>query len=87
MQDIYTTFLTPRNIQVQSISPTRSRITLEPFERGFGYTLGNALRRILLSSMPGAAVVEVQIDNVLHDADQSIFIIFKQITKVYSSNT
>jgi len=67
MQDIYSTFLTPRNINVQSISPTHSKITLEPFERGFGYTLGNALRRILLSSMPGAAVVEVQIDNVLHE--------------------
>ena len=67
MQDIYTSFLTPRNIQVQTISPTHSKITLEPFERGFGYTLGNALRRILLSSMPGAAVVEVEISGVRHE--------------------
>lgn len=66
MQDIKD-FLTPKNIQVQALSPVRSRIVLEPLERGFGYTLGNALRRILLSSMPGAAVIEVQIDNVLHE--------------------
>lgn len=67
MQDIYKTFLTPKNIQVQTISPTHYRIALEPFERGFGHTLGNALRRILLSSMLGAAVIEVQIENVLHE--------------------
>lgn len=67
MQDIYTTFLAPQQIKVDQVSPTFSKITLEPFERGFGYTLGNALRRILLSSMPGAAITEVQIDNVLHE--------------------
>jgi DNA-directed RNA polymerase subunit alpha len=67
MQDIYTSFLTPRNIQVQSLGPMYSRITLEPFERGFGHTLGNALRRILLSSMPGAAIVEVEITGVQHE--------------------
>lgn len=67
MQDIYKTFLTPNNIQVQMITPTCSRITLEPLERGFGHTLGNALRRILLSSMPGAAVIEAHIDGVLHE--------------------
>ena len=67
MQDIYKTFLTPNAIQVQNISPAHHRIVLEPFERGFGHTLGNALRRILLSSMPGAAVVEVQMDHVLHE--------------------
>lgn len=60
-------FLTPKNIQVQEISKTRARVTLEPLERGFGHTLGNTLRRILLSSMPGSAVTEVQIDNVLHE--------------------
>jgi DNA-directed RNA polymerase subunit alpha len=60
-------FLTPQNIQVQTITPTHFRIVLEPFERGFGYTLGNALRRVLLSSMPGAAIVEVQIENVVHE--------------------
>ncbi|OGT37175.1 MAG: DNA-directed RNA polymerase subunit alpha [Gammaproteobacteria bacterium RIFCSPHIGHO2_12_FULL_38_14] len=67
MQDIYKSFLTPDAIQVQHISPFHHRIVLEPFERGFGHTLGNVLRRILLSSMPGAAVVELQIDKVLHE--------------------
>jgi len=67
MQDIYTSFLTPKNVQIQAVSPTLSRIVLEPLERGFGHTLGNALRRIMLSSMPGAAVTEVQVDNVLHE--------------------
>lgn len=60
-------FLTPKNIQVQEVSKTRAKVTLEPLERGFGHTLGNTLRRILLSSMPGCAVVEAQIDNVLHE--------------------
>lgn len=67
MQDIYTSFLTPQQIKIDQLSNTQSKITLEPFERGFGYTLGNALRRILLSSIPGAAITEVQIDNVLHE--------------------
>lgn len=67
MQHIFSTFLTPRNIQVQTISPTHSKIILEPLERGFGHTLGNALRRILLSSMPGAAIIEAEIDGVLHE--------------------
>jgi DNA-directed RNA polymerase subunit alpha len=60
-------FLTPREIKIDTISPTRSKITLEPFERGFGHTMGNALRRVLLSSMPGCAAVEVKIDGVLHE--------------------
>ena len=60
-------FLTPRHIDVQEITPTRARVTLEPLERGFGHTLGNTLRRILLSSMPGSAITEVQIDSVLHE--------------------
>ena len=59
--------LTPRQIRVQELSPTRARVTLEPLERGFGHTLGNTLRRILLSSMRGAAITEVQIDGVLHE--------------------
>jgi DNA-directed RNA polymerase subunit alpha len=67
MQDIYHSFLTPRVIQVKKSSPTKAEIVLEPFERGFGHTLGNALRRILLSSMEGAAVTAVQIDGVLHE--------------------
>ncbi len=60
-------FLTPRHIDVSETSPTRARVTLEPLERGFGHTLGNTLRRILLSSMPGCAITEVQIDGVLHE--------------------
>lgn len=67
MQDIYSNFLTPKSIQVERKSQTHSKITLEPLERGYGHTLGNALRRILLSSMPGAAVVEVQISGVQHE--------------------
>lgn len=59
--------LTPSVIKVQSNSLYHSRITLEPLERGYGHTLGNALRRILLSSMPGAAITEVTIDGVLHE--------------------
>lgn len=59
--------LKPRLVEVQKVSDTRAKITLEPLERGFGHTLGNALRRILLSSMPGCAVVEVEIDGVLHE--------------------
>lgn len=60
-------FLTPREIAVEMISTFHAKITLEPLERGFGHTLGNTLRRILLSSMPGAAIVEVKIDGVLHE--------------------
>ncbi len=60
-------FLTPREIAVEAISPFHAKITLEPLERGFGHTLGNTLRRILLSSMPGAAIVEAKIDGVLHE--------------------
>ncbi|HEU5281252.1 MAG TPA: DNA-directed RNA polymerase subunit alpha [Gammaproteobacteria bacterium] len=60
-------FLTPREIAVETISPFHAKVTLEPLERGFGHTLGNTLRRILLSSMPGAAITEVTIDGVLHE--------------------
>ncbi len=60
-------FLTPKHIQVDQVSDTRATVILEPLERGFGHTLGNALRRILLSSMPGCAITEVEIDGVLHE--------------------
>jgi len=60
-------FLTPKHIQVDQQSITRASVVLEPLERGFGHTLGNALRRILLSSMPGCAIVETEIDGVLHE--------------------
>jgi DNA-directed RNA polymerase subunit alpha len=59
--------LTPRTINVQSYSETHAKVALEPLERGFGHTLGNALRRILLSSIEGSAIVEVQIENVVHE--------------------
>lgn len=60
-------FLKPRIIDVQRYSPTQARVVMEPFERGYGHTLGNALRRILLSSMPGYAPTEVKIAGVLHE--------------------
>jgi DNA-directed RNA polymerase subunit alpha len=59
--------LKPRIVEVNSISPRQARITLEPFERGYGHTLGNALRRILLSSMQGYAPTEVKIAGVVHE--------------------
>lgn len=67
MQGSVTEFLKPRLVDIEQVSPTRAKVTLEPLERGFGHTLGNALRRILLSSMPGCAVTEVEIDGVLHE--------------------
>jgi DNA-directed RNA polymerase subunit alpha len=60
-------FLKPRIIDVQNISPFHAKLTMEPFERGYGHTLGNALRRTLLSSMPGYAATEVKIAGVLHE--------------------
>lgn len=67
MQSSVADFLKPRVINVQVLTNNHAKVTLEPLERGFGHTLGNALRRILLSSMPGCAVTEVEIDGVLHD--------------------
>ncbi len=54
-------------IQEESVSPTRSRFIIEPLEPGFGYTIGNSLRRTLLSSIPGAAISSVRIEGVLHE--------------------
>ncbi|CAD83731.1 DNA-directed RNA polymerase alpha chain [Candidatus Blochmanniella floridana] len=67
MQSFEKEFLKPRSINIEKISEIHSKITLEPLERGFGHTLGNALRRILLSSMPGCAITEVEIEGVLHE--------------------
>ena len=67
MQNSATEMLTPRNIDVTSYDSTHAKVVLEPLERGFGHTLGNALRRILLSSMTGCAIVEVEIDGVEHE--------------------
>ena len=66
MQASVPELLTPR-LEVRQTGPNAARITLEPLDRGFGHTLGNALRRMLLSSMPGCAIVEVEIDGVLHE--------------------
>jgi len=59
--------LKPKAVGVDAVNPNRARIALEPLERGFGHTLGNALRRVLLSSIPGYAIVEVEIEGVLHE--------------------
>ncbi|MEW6611202.1 MAG: DNA-directed RNA polymerase subunit alpha [Pseudomonadota bacterium] len=59
--------LKPRSIEVEKVSPFRARIALEPLERGYGHTLGNALRRVLLSSLSGSAITQVEIDGVLHE--------------------
>ena len=67
MKGVIENMLKPKAVGVQEISPNRARITLEPLERGFGHTLGNALRRVLLSSIPGCAITEVEIDGVLHE--------------------
>ncbi len=67
MQASVTQFLRPRLVDAQSVGDRHAKITLEPMERGFGHTLGNALRRILLSSMPGCAATQVEIEGVLHE--------------------
>ena len=67
MQGSVGEFLKPRVVKVQPINSRHARVVIEPFERGFGHTLGNALRRVLLSSMPGAAITEADIDGVLHE--------------------
>lgn len=67
MQSLSTNLLKPRVVDVQTISNNQAKIVIEPMERGFGHTLGNALRRVLLSAIPGCAVTEVQIEGVLHE--------------------
>ncbi|MBL8345417.1 MAG: DNA-directed RNA polymerase subunit alpha [Rubrivivax sp.] len=62
-----TTLLKPKAIQVEPLGGHRAKATLEPFERGYGHTLGNALRRVLLGSMVGYAPTEVTIAGVLHE--------------------
>jgi DNA-directed RNA polymerase subunit alpha len=56
-----TNLLKPKTINVEQLGANRAKVTLEPFERGYGHTLGNALRRVLLSSMVGHAATEVTI--------------------------
>lgn len=67
MQSYVKEFLKPRLVNIEQFSYKHAKVTIEPLERGFGHTLGNALRRILLSSMPGYAVTEVEISGVLHE--------------------
>jgi DNA-directed RNA polymerase subunit alpha len=62
-----TQVLRPRGIGIERIANNRAKVVVEPLERGYGHTLGNALRRVLLSSIPGYAVTEVEIDGVLHE--------------------
>lgn len=59
--------LRPRGPQIERLTDNRARVVIEPLERGYGHTLGNALRRVLLSSIPGFAITEVEIDGVLHE--------------------
>ncbi len=67
MPSTFSELLKPRRVEVENISSTSAKITIEPLNRGFGHTLGNALRRVLLSSMSGCAVTEVEIEGVLHE--------------------
>ena len=67
MQSSVGEFLKPRVVKVTPTNARQAKVVIEPFERGFGHTLGNALRRVLLSSMPGCAITEAEIDGVLHE--------------------
>lgn len=67
MQRVLKDFLKPKLVDVRQLGHHRARVVLEPLERGFGHTLGNALRRVLLSSMSGCAVVAASIEGVLHE--------------------
>ncbi|NCX26433.1 MAG: DNA-directed RNA polymerase subunit alpha, partial [Burkholderiaceae bacterium] len=62
-----TNLLKPKIISVEALGANQAKVVMEPFERGYGHTLGNALRRVLLSSMPGYAPTEVQISGVVHE--------------------
>ena len=62
-----TEYLKPRIVDVDIVSPQRAKVVLEPMERGFGFTLGNSIRRVLLSSIPGFAITQVKIDGVVHE--------------------
>ncbi|GIV59296.1 MAG: DNA-directed RNA polymerase subunit alpha [Rhodothermaceae bacterium] len=57
----------PEGVEVEEITETYGRFVIQPLERGFGVTIGNALRRVLLSSLPGVAITAVKIDGVQHE--------------------
>ena len=65
-----TTILQPTIADVRALGPLTSRVTIEPLERGFGHTLGNALRRVMMSSIPGYAATEAKIDGIMHEYDR-----------------
>lgn len=67
MQNTFAGLLKPKLVEVVSHNPYHSRIVIEPLEKGFGHSLGNALRRVMLSSIPGCAVSEVEIEGVQHE--------------------
>ncbi|MES2212885.1 MAG: DNA-directed RNA polymerase subunit alpha, partial [Pseudomonadota bacterium] len=67
MQRMITETMLPSSISVQPLGKNRARVSMGPLERGFGHTLGHAVRRVLLSSIPGYAVVEAQIEGALHE--------------------
>ena len=69
MQDSWRDLIKPKSVEVEekTLTSTYGRFFGEPFERGFASTLGNALRRVLLSSLPGAAITKVRIQGVLHE--------------------
>lgn len=69
MQTMLTDFQRPKRIEIEqgTLTPTYGQFVAEPFERGFGMTVGNALRRVLLSALPGAAAVSVKIQGVYHE--------------------
>jgi len=67
MQNAISGLLKPRLVEVVSKTANHSRIVIEPLERGFGHSIGNALRRVLLSTIPGCAVTSVEIEGVLHE--------------------
>lgn len=81
-------FLTPKEIKIERISPFHSKITLEPLERGFGHTVGTAVRRILLAAMPGHAITQVRIEGVLHEystkegMEEDIIIVLLNLKKI-----
>ena len=82
MQNSTTEFLKPRQIDVDTLSPTRAKVSMQPFERGFGHTLGNALRRILLSSMNGFAPTEVVIP--AYCTNTLLLMVFKRMLLTFS---
>ncbi len=69
MRRMWQTIIRPKRLEVdeETLSPTYGKFVAEPFERGFGITIGNALRRVLISSSQGAAITAVRIDGILHE--------------------